>query len=110
MVNRDRVQVCRVHEAQNRQQGRVRTRATTTTTTTIIIIIIIIIHANHFVQRVDSGIASAAKSQLWQSPDKDDDQGSAGIFHVACPGKDMSVFVNAVAFAVAASEIAAVSI
>ena len=103
MVNRDRVQVCRVHEAQNHQQGRVRTRATTTTTT-------ITIHANPFVQRVDSGIASAAKSQPWQSPDKDDDQGSAGIFHVACPGKDMPVFVNAVAFAVAASEIAAASI
>ena len=97
MVNRDRVQVCRVHEAQNHQQGRVRTRAAA-------------ICANPFVQRMDSGIASAAKSQLWQSPDKDDDQGSAGIFHVACPGKDMPVFVNAVAFAVAASEIAAVSI
>ena len=98
MVNRDRVQVYRVHEAQNHQQGRVRTRATTT------------IHANPFVQRVDSSIASAAKSQPWQSPDKDDDQGSAGIFHVACPGKDMPVFVNAVIFAVAASEIAVVSI
>ena len=73
MVNRDRVQVCRVHEAQNRQQGRVRT-------------------------------------QPWQSPDKDDVQDGAGIFHVACPGKDMPVFVNAVAFAVAASEIVAVSI
>ena len=68
------------------------------------------VHANPFVQRVDSGIASAAKSQPWQSPDKDDVQGSAGIFHVACPGKDMPVFANAVTFAVAASEIAAVSI
>ena len=94
MVNRDRVQAYRVHEAQNRQQGRVRTRVAT-------------IHANPFVQRMDSGIASAAKSQLWQSPDKDDDQGSAGIFHVACPGKDMPVFANAVIFAVAASGIAA---
>ena len=94
MVNTDRVRVCRVHEAQNHQQGRVRTRAAA-------------ICANHFVQRMDSGIASAAKSQLWQSPDKDDDQGSAGIFHVACPGKDMPVFANAVIFAVAASEIAA---
>ena len=97
MVNRDRVQVCRVHEAQNHQQGRVRTRAAA-------------IHANPFVQRMDSGIVSAAKSQPWQSQDKDDDQGSAGIFHVACPGKDMLVFVNAVTFAVAASEIAAASI
>ena len=97
MVNRDRVQVYRVHEAQNHQQGRVRTRAAA-------------IRANPFVQRVDSGIASAAKSQPWQSRDRDDDQGSAGIFYIACPGKDMPVFVNAVAFAVAASEIAAVSI
>ena len=56
---------------------------------------------------MDSGIASAAKSQHWQSPDKDDDQGSAGIFHVTCPGKDMPVFASAVAFAVAASGIAA---
>ena len=94
MANRDRVRACRVHEAQNRQQGRVRTRATTT-------------RVNPVVQRVDSGIASAAKSQLWQSPDKDDDQGSAGIFHVTCPGKDMPVFANAVIFAVAASGIAA---
>ena len=97
MVNRDRVQVCRVHEAQNHQQGRVRTRAAA-------------IHANPFVQRMDSGIVSAAKSQPWQSPDRDDDQGGAGIFHVACPGKDMPVFVSAVAFAVAASEIAAASV
>ena len=97
MVNRDRVQVYRVHEAQNHQQGRVRTRAAA-------------IHANPFVQRMDSGIASAAKSQPWQSPDRDDDQGSAGIFHIACLEKSMPVFVNAVAFAVAASEIAAVSI
>ena len=94
--NRDRVQVYRVHEAQNQQQGRVRTRATT-------------IHANPFVQRMDSGIASAAKSQPWQSPDKDDVQDGAGILHAACPGKDTSVFVSAVAFAVAASEIAAAS-
>ena len=56
------------------------------------------IHANHFVQRMDSGIASAAKSQLWQSPDRDDDQWSAGIFHVACPRKNMPVFANAVTF------------
>ena len=94
MVNRDRVRACRVHEAQNRQQRRVRTRAAA-------------ICANPVVQRMDSGIASAAKSQHWQSPDKDDDQGSAGIFHVTCPGKDMPVFVSAVAFAVAASGIAA---
>ena len=59
MLNRDRVQVYRVHEAQNHQQGRVRTRAAA-------------IHAHPFVQRVDSGIVSAAKSQLWQSRDRDD--------------------------------------
>ena len=79
------------------RQGRVRTRAAT-------------IHANPFVQRVDSGIASAAKSQPWQSPDKDDVQDGAGIFHVACLEKDVPVFVSAVAFTVAASEIAAASI
>ena len=93
----DRVQVYRVHEAQNHQQGRVRTRAAA-------------IRTDHFVQRTDSGIASAAKRQPWQSPDRGDVQDAAGIFHVACPGKDMPVFVSAVAFAVAASEIAAVYI
>ena len=98
MVNRDRVQVYRVHEAQNHQQGRVRTRVAAA------------IHAHPFVQRTDSGIASAAKRQPWQSPDRDDVQDAAGIFHAACPGKDMPVFVSAVAFAVAASEIAAVYI
>ena len=97
MVNRDRVQVCRVHEAQNHQQGRVSTCAAA-------------IRTDHFVQRVDTGIASAAKSQLWQSPDKDDVQDGAGILHAACPGKDIPVFVNAVAFAGVASEIAAASI
>ena len=59
---------------------------------------------------MNSGIASAAKSQPWQSRDKDDVQDGAGIFHAACPGKDMPVFANAVIFAVAASEIAAASI
>ena len=81
----------------NHQQGRVRTRAAAICT-------------DHFVQRMDTGIASAAKRQPWQSPDRDDVQDAAGILHAACPGKDMPVFVSAVAFAVAASEIAAVYI
>ena len=97
MVNRERVQMYRIHKAQNHQQGRVCTRAA-------------VVHANPFVQRTDSGISSAAKSQLWQNRDKDDVQDSVGIFHVACPGKDIPVFVNAVAFAVAVSEIAAASV
>ena len=33
---------------------------------------VLLIHAHPFVQRVDSGIVSAAKSQPWQSPDRDD--------------------------------------
>ena len=97
MVNKDRVQAYRIHEAQNHQQGRVRTCAAA-------------IRANPFAQRMDSGIVSAAKSQSWQFQDKDDDQDGAGIFHVACPEKDMPVFVDTVAFAVAVSEIASTSI
>ena len=66
-----------------------------------------VICANHFVQRVDTGIASAPRNQHWQSQDKDDDQDGAGIFHAVCSRKDKQVFANAVAFAVTASEIAA---
>ena len=97
MVNRDRVQMYRIHKVQNYQQGRVRTRVAAICT-------------DHFAQRMDSGIASAPRSQCWQGQDKDDDQYGAGVFHAACPKKDMSVFVSAVAFAVAASRIAAARI
>ena len=103
MVNRDRIQVYRIYETQNHQQGRVRTRAAAATAAAAV-------HANPFVQRVDTGIAPAAKSQHWQFQDKDDDQDGAGIFHVACQGQDMPVFANAVTFAVAVLEIAAAKI
>ena len=97
MVNRDRIQVYRIYKAQNHQQGRVRARAA-------------VVCTDHFVQRVDTGIASAAKSQYWQSQDKDDDQYGVGILHVACPEKDVPVFVSAVDFAVAVPKIAAARI
>ena len=97
MVNRDRIQVYRVHKVQNHQQGRVRARTAAICT-------------DHFVQRVDTGIASAAKSQYGQSQDKDDDQYGAGILHAACPEKNVPVFVSAVAFTVATTKIAAARI
>ncbi len=100
MVNRDRVQVYRIHEAQNCQQGRVRTRA--------VAAVVAAVHVNPFVQHADTSIASAPRNQHWQSQDKDDDQDGARIFHVACPEKDMPVFVNAITFTVAVSEIATV--
>ena len=50
------------------------------------------------------------RAEPWQSQDKDDDQHGAGILHAVCLGKDMPVFANVVAFAVAMSDIAVASI